>query len=265
MTPPKPKYISGKTYWPLETDKAIIRYNQETDPEIRSRIYENEIHYSFWKLTENLIHTFKFYNTEVDNLEDLQHEVIIFLLSKIDKFDPSLGYKAYSYFGLIAKRYLILSDGKNYKKKVSSLPLDNIESSDQGDITTFSLLSPQDKSLITIDEDEAFEPNDDYKQKLSDFIDDFVEYCLDNIYELFPNELDAKIADAILELFKKRQHIEIFNKKALYFSIRERVDVKAPKITKVAQELYKIFKEEYINYLDSGYYNFKEPHIYKKT
>ena len=62
------------------------------------------------------------------------------------------------------------------------------------------------------------------------------------------------IADAILELFRKRENIDIFNKKALYIYIREMVDVKTPKITKIANVLYKIFKEKYLVYLEHGYY-----------
>ena len=51
---------------------AIVRYNNGTsDPEVRSKIYEREIHYPFFKLTENIIHTFKFYYTEVDDIEHL--------------------------------------------------------------------------------------------------------------------------------------------------------------------------------------------------
>ncbi len=35
------------------------------------------------------------------------------------------------------------------------------------------------------------------------------------LYTLFPKEIDAKIADAILELFRKRDHLTIFNKKRI--------------------------------------------------
>ena len=71
------------------------------------KIYDKEIHFAFLKLTQNIIHTFKFYHTEVDNLEHLQHEIIVFLLSKIHLFDPTRGAKAYSYFGTIVKRWLM--------------------------------------------------------------------------------------------------------------------------------------------------------------
>ena len=87
-------------------------------------------------------------------------------------------------------------------------------------------------------------------------MDQYVEYCSTNIYKLFPKNDDAKIADAILELFRKRESIEIFNKKALYIYIREIIDTKTPKITKIANRLYDIFKEHYYFYLENGYTNF---------
>lgn len=231
----KKRRPKSKNYFTQETEDAIVRYNNEEDSEIRSKIYEKEIHYPFFKLTENIIHTFKFYYTEVSDIEHLQHEVITFLLSKIHLFDPSRGAKAYSYFGTIVKRYLILSNQKNYKKRVEKSPYENL------------LEDPR----------HAYTPSpDDVKDPLSDFIEEYVEYVTENIFELFPKEMDAKIADAILELFRKRANIEIFNKKALYIFIREQVNVKTPKITKIADKLYGIFKGNYIFYLEHGYTNF---------
>jgi hypothetical protein len=98
-----PKKKVSKNYFTQETEDAIVLYNNTPDPELRSKIYEEKIHYAFFKLTQNIIHTFKFYHTEVSDLEHLQHEIIVFLLSKIHLFDPSKGAKAYSYFGTIVK------------------------------------------------------------------------------------------------------------------------------------------------------------------
>ncbi len=76
-----------KVYFSKDTEAAIVRYNRSSDPEERSEIYQEWIHWPFYKLTENIIHTFKFYHTDgVENLEDLQHEIITFLLSKIHFF-----------------------------------------------------------------------------------------------------------------------------------------------------------------------------------
>ena len=81
ITVAKKRRPKSKNYFTKDTEQAIVRYNNEPDSEVRSQIYRDEIHYAFFKLTENIIHTFKFYYTEVDNIEDLQHEIITFLLS----------------------------------------------------------------------------------------------------------------------------------------------------------------------------------------
>jgi hypothetical protein len=233
----KRKKKTPNVYFTKDTENAIVAYNLSKDFEERNHIYNKQIHHAFFKLTENIIHTFKFYYTEVDNIEDLQHEVITFLLSKIHLFDQSKGAKAFSYFGTIAKRYLILSNQKNYKKRVETSPVASIEEDEK-----FSYQLDDTKSVI--------------ESNLSKFMDEYIEYCTDNIFELFPKESDARVADAILEVFRKRDSLDVFNKKALYIYIREMIDVKTPKITKIADQLYDIFKKKYVFYLEQGYTNF---------
>jgi hypothetical protein len=232
----KKRRPKSKNYFTQDTEDAIVLYNSTSSTDEKSKIYERKIHYPFFKLTENIIHTFKFYYTEVDDIEHLQHEVICFLLSKIHLFDPTKGAKAYSYFGTIAKRYLILQNQKNYKKRIEKAPVDELF---KDDTHTYSI---------------SDHPSND---PLSFYIDKFVEYCSNNLFELFPKNHDAAVADAILELFRKREDIDIFNKKALYIYIREMVDVKTPKITKIANRLYDIFKDNYIFYLENGYVEFE--------
>ena len=239
----------NKNYFTHDTELAIIKYVNTEDYAERNKIYREEIHYALFKLTQNLIHTFKFYYTEETNLEDLQHEVITFLLTKLDRFNPSNGAKAYSYFGTIAKRYLIASNQKNYKKRMELLSLDNLNiEQEDGEYVHGDVLDINGTQA----DSETYHPVD----QVSEFLDLYVEYCTDNIYELFPKDEDAQIADAILELFRKREHITIFNKKALYIYIREIIDVKTPRITKVASELGDLYKKQYAFYVENGYANF---------
>jgi ribosome-associated toxin RatA of RatAB toxin-antitoxin module len=231
----KPK--KGVQYFTQETEDAIVAYNLALDFSTKEKIYHEKIHYAFFKLTENIIHTFKFYHTEVDNIEDLQHEIIAFLLTKMHLFNPERGAKAYSYFGTIVKRYLIISNTKNYKRKIEKTPVEELYTNEN--------------HSYTIDEER---PN---IEKLSFFIDEFCNYATENLFEHFPKETDAQIADAILELFRKRENLDVFNKKALYIYIREMViDVKTPQITKIANRLYAIFQKAYLIYLDTGVVRF---------
>ena len=243
ITVAKKRRPKSKNYFTKDTEQAIVRYNNEPDSEIRSQIYRDEIHYAFFKLTENIIHTFKFYYTEVDQIEHLQHEVITFLLSKLHLFNPDNGAKAYSYFGTITKNWLIVYNTKNYKKRVQKAPVDELYKDDN-----YSYNMGEEKE----------------KEKLGIFIDEYVKYVEDRFDTFFPKGNDAKVADAILELFRKRENLEIFNKKALYIYIREimathGLEIKTPKITKIATKLYGLFKNNYVYYLETGYIDFERP------
>ena len=222
----------SKNYFTKDTENAIVRYNNEPNPEIRSKIYRDEIHYAFFKLTENIIHTFKFYYTEVDQIEHLQHEVITFLLSKLHLFNPDNGAKAYSYFGTITKNWLIVYNTKNYKKRVQKAPVDE--------------LYKDDNYSYNIGEEKE-------KDNLSIFLDNYISYVENRFDIFFPKGNDAQVADAILELFRKRENLEIFNKKALYIYIREMTGVETPVITKVTKALKKVYKELYNEYAETGY------------
>ena len=221
-----------KQYFTPDTDAAIKEYLSTSNQDERDTIFKDRIWYPFYKLAENLIHTFKFYYTEVDDLEDLKHEVICFLLEKLDYFKPEKGSKAFSYFSIVGKNYLILYNNNNYKKK------------------------KQKADPLAADEDEGVIRQlgrDERKQDIKDFIDYFTLYIDKYMFTMFKKDKDRKVADAINILFKRRENIEIFNKKALYIYIREITDVDTPVITKVTKILKKKYKELYGEYADTGY------------
>jgi len=218
-------------YFTQDTEDAIVRYNSTEDPELRDKIYKDEIHYAFNRLTEAITHRFKFYNVEVDYLEQLHHEVETFLHSKIHLYDQTRGSKAYSYFGTIAKRYLIIQNTKNYKKKIGTTSTDAVDNNDR---FSYSL-------------------EDRPATDLEIYIDCFVEFCDENLFDIFVTEQDRKIADAILQIFRNRDKLDIINKKALYIYIKELVpEVSTPKITKISHRLKEIFKDNYSYFLEYG-------------
>ena len=235
IPPPKKKRGRKRTkkrYFTEDTDLAIKEYLASSNQKERDHIYKTRIHYPLYKLAENPIHTFKFYYTEVDNLEDLKHEVICFLLEKLDYFKPEKGTKAFSYFSIVGKNYLILYNNNNYKKKKQ---------------TTDVMDADEDSGVI------RQLGRDDRKKELKDFIDYFTEYVDKHMFTLFKKEKDRKVCDAINVLFKRRENLEIFNKKALYIYIREMTEVDTPVITKVTKNLRKLYKNLYNEYVETGY------------
>ena len=94
---------------------------------------------------------------------------------------------------------------------------------------------------------------DGRKQEIKDFIDYYTEYVDKHMFTLFKKDKDRKVCDAINILFKRRENLEIFNKKALYIYIREMTEVETPVITKVTKALKKVYKKLYTEYAETGY------------
>ena len=101
-------------YFHQGTEKAIIRYNKTDDSYLKNLIYNEHIAYPFDKLAENIIHTFKFYYFDIP-LEDVKHEVISFMITRLGKYQQGKG-KAFSYFSVVVKNWLICHNNNNYKK-----------------------------------------------------------------------------------------------------------------------------------------------------
>lgn len=227
-----PRKRSKANYFTTETEEYINKYNESTDVEYRKKIFTEHIYFPFYKLAENIIHTFKFYYTDVDKIEDLKHEIVSMLFEeKIMKFDKNNGAKAYSYFGTIVKRWLINYNNKNYKKlkKVGSFTeMEDDSYNDSSDM--------DDGKTIT----------------LGQFLDIYVTAMYDQLEIIFTKESEMKIADAILTIFSKRKDLDIFKKKALYIYIREMTDCETPHLTKVVNKLKDEFYVMYDKYISLG-------------
>jgi hypothetical protein len=225
-----PRKKTKHLYFTQETEDAIVLYNKTEDPVLRSKIYKDHIKYPFEKLVENIIHTFKFYYFDVPS-EDVQNEVIAFLNEKIHKFKAGKG-KAFSYFSIIAKNYLIIQNNTNYKRLKR-----------QGD-------------LLEVDEERNLSAEasySDYQEQLSDFVDLYINWYDANMNTIFVTRKDIAVADSVLELFRIRENIDNFNKKALYILIRERTGFKTQNITRVINVMKSDFKRMFINYQETGY------------
>ena len=210
------KKAKKKLYFDMDVQDAIVRYNA-LDPDIdqaaRNKIYSEEIHAAFDKLCENIINTFKFEYFD-DVYIDVKQEVLSFLVMNMHKYDHSKGSKAFSYFSVVCKNYLILHNNANYKKYKLHTNVDILNTKKVGD---------------------------NKQNYYTDFTDEIVEYFEENISRLFKSKRDINVAYAIVELFRKRNEIENFNKKALYILIREMTNIETSYITKVVN----VFKREY--------------------
>lgn len=227
-----PRRKKSKIYFGTPAQDAIVEYNNCDDPEIKSKIYEERIKYPFEKLAENVLNTFKFSYFD-DSKDDIKKEVVSVLLEKIHMYQADKG-RAFSYFTKIARNYLILENNSNYSRWKKT-----------------SLLSAMPEGW---DVENNFY-RDELASELSEFRELMIRYWDINLNKIFRKKRDLQIANAVVELFRRIDSIENFNKKHLYLLIREMTDCKTHYITKIV----KVMKEHYRNlineYLDTGTIN----------
>ena len=223
----KKRKKKSKIYFGTPVHDAIVEYNHSENVEFRHKIYTEEIHAAFLKLAENIINTFKFsYFTY--GFRDLQEEVVSNLVLNMHKFDETKGSKAFSYFSVVAKNYLILNNNANYKKLKIHDSIDTLYDHGVDDETI-------NKS-----------PSVDVFHKTLNYFEEHLE-------ELFPKKQDKDVAESILYLCKNKDNIDNFNKKALYIMIREMTDVKTSKITQVSNVFRKIYPKIQEEVLSRGH------------
>ena len=224
-TPVKKK--KQNVYFTQDTENAIIEYNSCEDPIERNIIYTKKIHPAFYKLAEIMIHRFKFYNFDVPH-EDVKHEVVAFLHEKLCKYKEDSG-KAFSYFSIVAKNYLIAENNKNYYQYKKKYSIETIDS--ERNVINEKLRT-------------------DFIDEQKDFIDVFVELMEKYLPLMFPKQRDLQVADSVLYLFRTRENIENYNKKAIYILIRERTGIKTQYITNVINKIRDIYNKLYMEYTE---------------
>ena len=186
-----------KIYFSKATEEAIVKYNEEEDIHIRNNIYETKIKYSFEKLVENIFNTFKF--TYFDNSPlEIQKETVSHLVSNIHKFQSGKG-KAFSYFSIVAKNYLIFHNNTNYKRFNQHVDISETPG----------------ESSVCLQTEDAHHKNVQTQELMKLLVD----YWEKNIRKIFNKEKDLNIAYAVIELFRGCDRLETFNKKTLYLYI----------------------------------------------
>ena len=227
--PRKAKKGSPRYYFHQGTEDAILRHNKETRPVIRESIYNEHIRQAFEKLAENIIHTFKFYYFDVPS-NDVKHEVVSFLYMNMHKFKEGKG-KAFSYFSIVAKNYLILHNNNNYKR---------MKQHDGAQVT--------DHRRDPISEERS---RDAVSMKI-EYVDVLADYWRNNLTAVFKRKKDLDVANSVVELMDMRQNIDNFNKKALYILIREMTGSNTQHITRVINVMKKHHFKLMENYLTTG-------------
>ena len=123
-----PRKRTKRKYFTKVHEDAIVQYCLSKDRYEKEMLYAKLIHPAFDELVDKIVYTYKF--TTLPNVDSLREECKAWLVTILDKYDPSKGSKAFSYFSVVTKNWFIHKVKKNTKRLKTENSLDQRQISD---------------------------------------------------------------------------------------------------------------------------------------
>lgn len=211
-------------YFGKEHETAIIAYAKSDSLSERTKLYVELIEPCLSELVDKIVFTYKF--TSLPNINSLKEECKIWLTTVLSKYNSSKGSKAFSYFSIITKNYFIAKTKKNANQSFKEIQYETLP-----------------KEL----ESRYFSSGDDTIRDAKEFWEN-LSIEVGTWDEKYSKEHEKKVLDAIKILMDSVEDIEIFNKKAIYFFLREITGLSTKQIVVHLgkyRRKYKEFKEKW--------------------
>jgi len=209
-------------YFTQDHEDAIIKYSNTKCTRERTELYVKWIQPAFNEMVDKIVFTYKF--TNLPNCDSLRDECKIWLMTILDKYDPSKGSKAFSYFSVITKNWFIHKVKRQQKRNRREVDYENISKKFEEEYLS------TDESYLTDRERDEF---------WSSFYNELKSWDSSTM-----KENDLKVYQAINILFESKDDIDIFNKKAIYLYLREITGLN----TKQIVNSLKKFRKRYVNF-----------------
>lgn len=213
-------------YFHAGTQEAIVAYQNSDDKDEKEKLYVNDIMPAFEKLVENLINIHKFSGLH-DSYGDLKNDCVNFLFETIGKFDATRGTKAFSYFNIVAKNWLIIKNKDKSKKARRNVSLDDPDS-----------LTMNENRLI---EEHCIVPSQETLLENQNT----AQAILQVLYEIQTKvytENELACVNSIITIFENIDDIDLLNKSAVLLYMRELSGLSPKQLTTTMQGIKRHYK-----------------------
>ncbi len=226
--PRKKRTRKKNHYFTSVHEDAIIKYANTDDRELRSKLYEEYIQPAFDQMVDKIIYTYRF--TTLPNIDYLKADCKVWLTTILNKYDPSKGSKAFSYFSVVTKNWFIHKVKRTQKRNRTEIFMEDIISQLDEDLVS------QEKTYFQMRSEMEF------WSSLHGEIDTWDSFML--------KENEKKVLMAVRILLESADQIEIFNKKAIYLYLREITGLNTKQVVNNLNKLrkrYRTFKNKWQN------------------
>lgn len=216
-----------KMYFGPEVTDAISSYNQMLSDEEKLSLYKQTISPALMKLAESLILIYGFSDPGED-ITEIQLDCVAFLYENLRKFDSSRGTKAFSYFNVIARNWLIQNSRKkatSANRNVSFEDMNSLSSKDKQAIANYAIVESPDDMLI----------NSKHR--------DHVKEILKKINKRLTDDNEKLCMQAIMTIFDHVDDIDILHKRAVFVYIRDISNLNQKQLSSALSSIRRYYKE----------------------
>ena len=164
------------------------------------------------------------------NIDYLKDDCKVCLTTILNKYDPSKGSKAFSYFSVVTKNWFIHKVKRTQKRNRTEVFMEDIISQLDEDLVSQEKTYLQTRSEL------------EFWSSLSSEIDTWDSFML--------KESEKKVLMGVRILLESADQIEIFNKKAIYLYLREITGLNTKQVVNNLNKLrkrYRTFKNKWQN------------------
>ena len=219
-----------KQYFGPEQELAVRVFLTATTWDEKNSVYNSFLRDPLTKMIDSIIRRYRLYRPNME-YTDIHGDTLSFLVTKMEKFKPAKGKKAYSYFGTICKNYLmgqIMKDNRDRNRQISYEDI------------SFSIEQDEKYSYELFNEDDL--PLEKVINTLITKIKDFIDTSRLNINE-------EKIGYCLMDVFLNYKTIFIagkgnkFNKNIILYQLREMSGLTTKEIRSSLKPYKNIYKD----------------------
>ena len=215
-----------RLYFTEVHEQAIVEYCSSRDKKKREELYRSLIQPAMNEMVDKIVFTYKF--TTLPNIDELRDECKIWLTTILEKFDPSKGSKAFSYFSVITKNWFIHKVKKHSQQRQREIQYDHIPR------------TIEERYLSTYNPYESSLEQKQFWEALWSEIEKWGEMPM--------KPTEERVYKAVKILMEQPDDIEIFNKKAIYLYLRELTGLNTKQVVNNLNKLrvkYRSFKSDW--------------------
>jgi len=210
-----------------ETTQTSIKFFQDNESSRkRDRLFEVEILPALTKMAEYWVYVYGL-ESPLQSKEELVQSCVGFLFDSIHKWDSERATKAFSYFNVVARNWLINAVNTHKKKSMRDLSIDNadLELVIHGKDINESLVSQSPESEIINLE----------------FIKE-IRTRISKIKNGLDDERDLSVMEAIEKVFDSSESLDFMTRSALFIYIRELCGYDKRTISRSMSKIRKVYK-----------------------